>query len=142
MRVPTTIGRSEVGINLTPMIDVTFQLIIFFLISSHLSKQEAQMKLPLPVAESGEIPQDLSAKRLTLNVLADGSLILAGHHIHKAELAGRLQEAAKLEGGKFEVRIRGDRDVPYRSVEPVLTACAKAGLWDVKFSVFRPEDVR
>jgi biopolymer transport protein ExbD len=141
MRIPSTIGRSDVGINLTPMIDVVFQLIIFFLVSSHLSKQEAQMTLPLPVAASGETPSQSSVKRLTLNVLQDGSLILAGRRIERQELQDRLR-AAQSEQGQLEVRIRGDRTVPYQFVEPALTACARAGLWDVKFSVFRPEDVR
>jgi biopolymer transport protein ExbD len=142
MRVPSTIGRSDIGINLTPMIDVVFQLIIFFLVSSHLVKQEAQMALPLPVADSGQKPADESAKRLTLNVLADGALVLAGRQIEGHELASRLEEASAERSGQLEVRIRGDRTVPYRFVEPILVACARAGLWDVKFSVYRPEDLR
>jgi biopolymer transport protein ExbD len=142
MRVPTTIGRSDIGINLTPMIDVVFQLIIFFLVSSHLVKQEAQMVLPLPVADSGQEPADQAGKRLILNVLADGSLLLAGRHVNREELASRLREVADKQSNGLEIRIRGDRTVPYRFVDPVLMACARAGLWDVKFSVYRSEDVR
>lgn len=142
MRIPTTIGRSEIGINLTPMIDVVFQLIIFFLVSSRLAKQEAQMDLPLPIAESGLEPAEDSVKRLTLNVLSDGSLLLAGHSVKQGELVGRLSEATRAADGQLEIRIRGDRAAAYQFVEPILTACAKAGVWDVKFSVFRSEEVR
>jgi biopolymer transport protein ExbD len=142
MRVPSTIGRSDIGINLTPMIDVVFQLIIFFLLSSSVAKQESQMDLPLPIADSGEKPVESSVKRLTLNVAADGSLVLAGRPIERRDLAARLSAAQKEHGRQLEVRIRGDRHVPYRFVEPALTACARVGLWDVKFSVFRTEDVR
>jgi biopolymer transport protein ExbD len=142
MRVPSNIGRGEVGINLTPMIDVVFQLIIFFLISSHLAKQEAQMALPLPIADSGEQPAERDARRLTLNVLGDGRLLLAGHPVSAAELLTRLKEAAATAGEPLEVRLRGDRAVPYEFVEPLLVACARAGVGDVKFSVYRSEDVR
>ena len=45
--------RDEAGVDLTPLIDVVFLLIIFFLVSSHLAKQEGQLELPLPEAESG-----------------------------------------------------------------------------------------
>ena len=83
-----------------------------------------------------------AGKRLTLNVLSDGALILGGHRVSQRDLLSRLSEAARLEDGKLEIRVRGDREVPYQFVEPVLTACARAGLWNVKFSVFRPEDVR
>jgi biopolymer transport protein ExbD len=142
MRIPTNIGWSEVGINLTPMIDIVFQLIIFFLLSSHLAKQEAQMPLPLPVAASGEAPADSDSRRLTLNVLGDGRLLLAGHPVDSTELVSRLRGAVQQAGGELEVRIRGDRSVPYRTVNPLLTACARAGVWDVQFSVYRAEEVR
>ena len=52
MRVPTRSVSGEVGFNMTPMIDVVFQLIIFFLLSSHLAKQEKEVPLPLPVSSS------------------------------------------------------------------------------------------
>ncbi|MGE0755805.1 MAG: ExbD/TolR family protein [Pirellulaceae bacterium] len=142
MRIPSNVGRSEVGINLTPMIDVVFQLIIFFLISSHLVKQEAQMALPLPLADSGNKPAATETRRLTLNVLADGRLLLAGHPVRTQDLSGRLRHAASAAGGPLEVRIRGDRTVAYRHVEPLLLACARAGIWDVSFSVFRTDEVR
>jgi biopolymer transport protein ExbD len=142
MRIPSHIGRSGVGINLTPMIDVVFQLIIFFLVSSHLAKQEAQMNLPLPIAESGEKTGDSGTRRLTLNVLADGRLLLAGHAVDAGELQRRLADAAISGGPSLEVRIRGDRSVRYGFVEPLLTACARAGVWDVKFGVYRSEDLR
>jgi biopolymer transport protein ExbD len=142
MRIPSTIGRSDVGINLTPMIDVVFQLIIFFLVSSHLAKQEAQMNLPLPIADSGEKAGDRGTRRLTLNVLADGRLLLAGHPVDASELRRRLEDAIRSDGPLLEVRIRGDRSVRYGLVEPLLTACARAGVWDVKFGVYRSEDIR
>ena len=53
MRIPRRLGSGEIGINMTPMIDVVFQLLIFFLVSNHIAKQEAQMPIPLPVADSG-----------------------------------------------------------------------------------------
>ena len=47
MRVPSNLRSGSLGFNMTPMIDVVFLLIIFFLVSSHLAKQEVQMPLPL-----------------------------------------------------------------------------------------------
>ena len=43
MRIPARAISGDVGFNMTPMIDVVFQLIIFFLLSSHLAKQETQL---------------------------------------------------------------------------------------------------
>jgi biopolymer transport protein ExbD len=141
MRVPTSLSRGEVGFNMTPMIDVVFLLIIFFLVSSHLAKQEAQMDLPLPVADSGEESND-QARRLTLNVTSDGTLLLAGRTLDRDRLQPRLAAARQEHGDDLEIRIRSDRSVPYRAISPIMLACARSGIWNVTFSVYRSEDVR
>src|SRR4029079_16470919 len=148
MRVPARTISGEVGFNMTPMIDVVFQLIIFFLLSSHLAKQEQQLPLPLPTAKSGvveaaEAPPlptvDVEAAearpRLTVNVLADGTLLVANRPIQAEELAGLLRERRAAHGEELEGRIRADRSVLYRRVEPVLVACVQAGIWNVAYAV-------
>ncbi len=127
---------------MTPMIDVVFQLIIFFLVSSHLAKHEAQMPLPLPLAASGAKEVHETNLRVTVNVMADGHLLLAGKPVSPAELQQRLQVKLIEEGPDVEVRIRSDRSVAYRHVEPILLGLRRAGLWNVAFAVYRPEDVR
>lgn len=136
MKVPRLAERGAVGINMTPLIDVVFQLLIFFLVSSHLSKQEAQMALPLPSAMTGaEAAAEDERPRVTLNVLSDGSLVLVGRHIAVAELGERLQVVVAEQGPEVELRVRADREVPYRHVEPVLLASSRAGLANVTFAV-------
>lgn len=142
MRVPNHLRGSRPSVNMTPMIDVVFQLIIFFLVSSHLAKQEAQLPLPLPVAASGDKEGDQTNPRVTVNVLADGQLSLAGKHVSVRELQQRLHTRLAESGADLEVRIRSDRAVAYQHVEPILLACARAGIWNVAFAVYRPEDAR
>ena len=126
--------------NMTPMIDVVFLLIIFFLVSSHLAKQEAQMELPLPTADSGQTPADESV-RVTVNVLADGSVRLAGRETPVDRLRERLAQKRDEEGDALEVRIRTDQNLPYRLFEPVMVACAEANIWNVTIAVHRRQDV-
>ncbi|MCL4204507.1 MAG: biopolymer transporter ExbD [Pirellulaceae bacterium] len=142
MRVPDHTRGGDLGFNMTPMIDVVFLLIIFFLVSSHLAKQEVQMPLPLPTAANGARPVETAARRLTINVLGDGRLLLAGKPVETDELRQRLAAARAESGADLEVRVRGDRTVAYRHVESILLACARAGIWNVAFAVYRPEDVR
>ena len=142
MRVPNHVRGSGLSINMTPMIDVVFQLIIFFLVSSHLAKQEAQLPLPLPLAASGSKEGNETNPRVTINVRADGQLSLAGKHLAAADLPQRLQTKLAETGSDLEVRIRSDRHVAYRYVEPILLSCARAGVWNVAFAVYRPEDER
>src|SRR5436190_14847949 len=137
MRVPTRAVTSEVGFNMTPMIDVVFQLIIFFLLSSHLAKQETQLPLPLPAADSGKAEAADTRPRLTVNVLADGTLLVANRPIGSDDLVSLLRDRRATHGDELEVRIRGDRSVLYSRVEPVLLACVRAGIWNVAYAVVR-----
>jgi biopolymer transport protein ExbD len=97
------------------------------------------MELPLPVAEGGtESPPDETRPRVTLNVLANGQWWLVGRPIAVAELPGRLRELVADHGPELELRVRADREVPYRHIEPLLAACARAGLANVTFAVYGP----
>ncbi len=142
MKFPSFSKGGEVGFNMTPMIDVVFLLIIFFLVSNHLAKQEVQLTLPLPTAQSGLQDKPSQKPRLTVNVLADGTLLFAGRPVTAEELRIQLAERQSELGKDLEVRIRGDQIAPYKHVEPVMLACARAGIWNVKFAVFEKENTR
>lgn len=139
MRLPHDRRRGPIEFNMTPMIDVVFLLIIFFLVSSHLAKQETQLEMPLPAAAQGTEPTSSDAPRVTLNLLADGQIHLAGRAVSASQLADRFQALRQESGKDVEIRIRGHRDVPYEHVEPILLACAKSGIWNVTFAVYQAE---
>jgi biopolymer transport protein ExbD len=124
---------------MTPMIDVTFLLIIFFLLSSRLVQQES-LELDLPVAESGQQADDQSRPRVSINLSADGSLRLGDIAILPADMRRRLRTERDRLGSDLEVRIRADRFVPYSAVTPVLLACADANIWNVTFAVYKRDD--
>ena len=142
MRLPQQHRRREVGFNMTPMIDVVFLLIIFFLVSSHLAKRESQLELPLPSAISGEKRTATEGPRVTVNVLPDGKIILAGRSVLGEQLVSLFQRAIQSDGRDVEVVVRTDRHVAFQYVEPIMLSCVRAGIWNVTFAVLRPEDVR
>jgi biopolymer transport protein ExbD len=141
MKIPRRVLTTDASINMTPMIDVVFQLIIFFLVTSHFAKQEAHLPLPLPAADSSEAAKSDEAPRLVINVTADGMLLFAGRSLTAEELQQQLSRRINDLGKDVEVRIRADRSVPYRHIEPVLLSCARVGIWNVNYAVFRREDV-
>ena len=141
MRAPRYKPKRRYGFNMTPMIDVVFLLIIFFLVSSHLARQENLMELPLPVAESGADDIDQQTPRVTINIKDDGSAWLGGRAVTPERLKSQLSQLRSERGDQLEVRIRTSRDAPYASVEPVMLACTESGIWNVTFAVYR-EDLR
>ena len=71
---------------MTPMIDVVFLLIIFFLVSSHLAKQESQMDIDLPNAESGLESEPSTNPRIVINVTRNGQLLISGRRVSEAQI--------------------------------------------------------
>jgi len=133
--------RTRLEMNMTPMIDVVFLLIIFFLVSSHLARQEVQAELDLPTAKTGADLQETATPRVTINIvpqLGAYSIRVGARPVDPAELRRRLGHELAAAGKDLEVRIRADRGTPYQIVEPILVTCAKLGIWNVKFAVIRP----
>jgi biopolymer transport protein ExbD len=139
MQIPQHKSNRKYGFNMTPMIDVVFLLIIFFLVSSHLARQESQMDLELPIAVSGQDDVDLETPRITINVKTDGSLWLAGRPVAKEQLKERFIDARDKQGDDIEVRIRGSRSAPYSTVEQIMLACTGAKIWNVTYAVYRED---
>jgi biopolymer transport protein ExbD len=139
MRVPNNLSRGSLGFNMTPMIDVVFLLIIFFLVSSHMAKQEVELELNLPEAGSGQRPDEDDIRRVVVNVLPEQDaaprIVVGGRQIAAEELGRLIGFESERSTGHLEVRIRADRTVPYRMVEPIMVACAREGVWKVTFSV-------
>lgn len=127
--------RKPVSMNMTPMIDVVFLLIIFFLVSSHLAQQETQLELNLPTALTGDESIETATERVTINLKADGVVLLGAGEASLSELATRLAYERDHADLPIEVRIRADQTIDFGAVKPVLVACAKAGVWDVSFAV-------
>ena len=135
MRIPSNLARGSVGFNMTPMIDVVFLLIIFFLVSSNLAQQEVQLEVDLPDAATGNRPDESGVRRIVVNVLAEGDVRVGTESVDPQRLAGLIRYEARRTEGQLEVRIRTNRNVPYRIIEPILLASARAGVWNVTFAV-------
>ena len=135
MRAPSNLARGSVTFNMTPMIDVVFLLIIFFLVSSNLAQQEVHLEVDLPGAASGNQPEDDDTRRIVINVLSQDHIQVGTQIVTPKRLADLIRYKSHETAGKIEVRIRANRRVPYGVFEPILVACAQANVWNVSFAV-------
>lgn len=134
MRLPPSSRHAASGPNMTPMIDVVFLLIIFFLVSSHLVKQETQTPLDLPVAMAHQPPPERD-QRLVVNVHSDQSLSIRGRQVDRAELRQLLHREVADRGRNAQLHIRCDQASPYRVIEPILQAASHANVSQITFAV-------
>ena len=129
MRIPTpALENRGFTFNITPLIDVVFLLIIFFLVASHFIRNENVERIELPIASQGKDEEE-SASRLVVTLSSTGDLSHGMSAITLDEFEQRLQLLIARPHGTeaTELRIRADRSVPYSHVEPLLLEPPETG---------------
>ena len=119
-------------LNLAPMIDVVFLLLIFFMVATTFVQHEKEMELDLPEAQTGE-DVDRTSENIVINLLQDGRVIVDGQELDQNALIERLTRAARA-NPETPVTIRGDRKVYHEHVVAVMDACRIAGLLSLEFA--------
>jgi biopolymer transport protein ExbD len=126
VRIDDEAASDEPGMNMTPMIDVVFQLLIFFMLATTYLDPEKALDVKLPEAESGTEPL-ANEDEIVINVMRDGRFVLSGQEMNKDSLVEALRRAAQRNRDAI-VTIRGDRLVHHESIVAVIDACGIAGL--------------
>ena len=128
----------EPDVNLTPLIDVVFILLIFFMVSTTFQK-ESQIKIELPEA-SGQPPEE-QKKMLEIVIDAEGRYFIDHQQVVNTELA-TLKRAIQKDVGEqtdLPVVIRADRKTPYESVVRAMDATSQLGLVKMSLATSQPE---
>lgn len=120
-------------LNLTPMIDIVFLLIIFFMVGTKFSELERKIGLEVPsVVDSGTLTA--APMRRVVNVYHDGSITLDRDPVTLQQLTENLA-AAQSQYSDLGVLIRGDATGQFQRVAEVLNACKQAGIAELGISV-------
>lgn len=139
MRIPTRRRTTGISFNITPLIDIVFLLIIFFLVSTHFVQSETLSPVDLPSARKVTDDPDANPRRLVITINSQNRVTVANRPVELAEIEHMISEGRAQHGLGFEIRIRGDRSVPYEAIEPILIGCAKAGVSQVRFAVVKKD---
>jgi len=125
---------------LAPMIDIVFLLLIFFIVSWQYTRSETELSVSVPTAEEG-VQKSRVRGEIIINVLADGTLRVEGSAVDLTRLREKLTLVAKQFKNQ-PVRIRGDGGVAYQRIVEVIDTCQKSGIWNISFATQRPETKR
>ena len=123
------------SLSMTPLIDVVFLLLIFFLVATRFAEEERSMEMKLPTASESK-PITMKPKDIELNIDADGNYYLgSGKAMSLAEIEVALGQSAANNPLTQAVVIRADRKSSWDSVAQAMNACYRVGLQDVKTSL-------
>jgi biopolymer transport protein ExbD len=116
----------EPQLNLTPMIDVVLNLVIFFMLGTQFTDNERKYDVNLPVVSSAQ-PLTDRPDEIVINVSKAGEITVAGQQLTVAELEGRLRDA-QSKYAEQAVVIRGDMECVYQQVVTILDICQQANI--------------
>ena len=139
MRFELDNKRSKRQIDMTPMIDCVFQLLLFFLVASHFDEQarvtgEGSLDGNLPAAADA-MPMVMQPREMIVNIDDTGAYWLGGETLDEAQLADRLQRAQNDNPGSQSVVIRGDERADWKYVARVMSLCNQAQISDYRVAV-------
>jgi biopolymer transport protein ExbD len=114
----------EPQVNLTPMIDVVFNLLIFFMLATRFADMERQFDVQLPTASSAQ-PLTNPPDEIVVNVFGDGKIVVSQQTLSLEQLEARLKTAHDRYADQA-VLIRGDGNGTYQNIMDVLAICHRA----------------
>ena len=131
-------------IDMTPMIDCVFQLLLFFMVASNFEEEsktsgEGSLDANLPQAVAA-MPMVMRPREMMINVNRGGEYYVGGTKHSELELAERLRRSAIDNPGNQTVVIRGDERVNWKSIARVMSLCNVAKITDYRVAVIPEED--
>ncbi len=127
------------ALNLTPMIDVVFLLIIFFMLGTKFTELERKIELRIPEVTRAETLTPAPDPRI-INVYRDGTITLDRETVSLDQLKEKLAQAAE-QYSQLGVLVRGDAQGSFQRIAEVLNACKQAQVRHLGIAV-RPSQSR
>ena len=130
-------GSEDVQVHMTPLIDVVFLLLIFFMVSTTFERK-SELDLRLPEANAERVERNPEGVEVSID--AAGRVYVNGQPLVDARVAGIRAALADFAGGApaAPLVIRADADTPYQAVVSVMDAAGQAGFVHLSLPVRRP----
>ena len=137
MSIRSRTDDAGVAIDMTPIIDIVFMLLTFFLLATTFQRAEREMQIALPFASAAG-PISTALRELVVNVTSDGRAIVAGRTVSDDDLRGIVGGAVK-NNPEQKVTVRGDRGAAYGAIVRVLDICKAGGVREPYLDTRRAE---
>jgi biopolymer transport protein ExbD len=132
-RRATSAGPSNTEIDMTPMIDMTFQLITFFMFVMNFSEAEQDDRIQLPSSQLAKPAEGVIDRPITLQLTNSGSVIYAGELVAVRDIGGYLEreKSVMIDAGRepnsATVIVRADGRAKTGEVQDIIRICQEKG---------------
>jgi len=130
MRIAARQAEGEEPINMTPLIDMVFLLLVFFLVATSFAQEERDHRVKLPVTST---PRPLSAppQQVVINILQDGTIRVGAKTMDHRQLGELLGHVARNQPDRM-VLIRADERSTFRYFAAVVARCRRVGIAEAR----------
>ena len=127
-------NNEDASLDMTPMIDVVFQLIIFFVVTLKMT-DDKDTTIKLEDGSHGIVltQDELPPSQLTIDIARNGRVSLSNITLSDQMLAQKIQERKARYGTEFPCMIRADWRTKHRDVARVMGICSANGVWKLSF---------
>ena len=131
-------SREEDSVNLTPLIDVVFLLLIFFMVSTTFTK-ETHLQIDLPEASGDAAPGDNQQIEILIN--AEGGFAVNGESVINKKLATLMSAIEKVSEGNTDLPmiITADANTPHQAVVTAMDAAGQLGFVKLSITTKNPQ---
>jgi biopolymer transport protein ExbD len=124
-------GTASQALTMTPLIDVVFLLLIFFLVATRFEEADRQLDVTLPSAEQAK-PDVLRPNDLMVDMNESGTCFVEGREVDFAALENVIRDRVASNPNTQAVKIRADKRVTLQGVVTVMNLCKRYG---AKYSI-------
>lgn len=131
--MPVTIkkGTALSSLSMTPLIDIVFLLLIFFLVTTRFSEEDHELEVMLPTASEAK-PLVVKPKEIFINIDSEGAYFLSNEQMTLDSMKSMLASADVNNPTGQTVVIRADKRCSWDSVVAAINACQQAGIHDIR----------
>ena len=129
--------EDEIGFQLAPMIDMTFLLLIFFMVTTKISKEQVKVEIKLPTASNASVPNDLSNRDI-ISIDGNGAYYIGQKLADKKELTAHLKERFKVTP-PLRLYVRADKNTPGKQIKELMRIASEAGAVNVIFGTYHDQ---
>ena len=132
MKFQSQFGSERTGIQLAPMIDVVFLLLIFFIVLWNYARFETEIDISVPAASAGENPERTIGE-IVVNVKKEGGIIIEGIERTELETLEMFKSIVAAYPDQALI-LRGDKEASFDHIVKVLNLCKEANIWNISFN--------
>lgn len=125
--------RDDVAVDMGPMIDLVFLLLIFFMVASVVTDLK-KVDVEIPLSSYAKVPEDTKG-RMMLSIDAENQVYYNTQPVTLEELKPLIEAELEL-NPELRILIRADRRVEYKTCKDLMVACGEVGATDLIYATF------